>query len=507
MTFQSIMNLRSRADPPKLHDSGDAEMAAMLAEVDLLSIVKADTGEQGRKSSNRIDFKRCPICGHKDCFSFYPSSNSWACFSDSNTTGYTGGTYLEYAKAVYGYTNTEAVKSLRELTGHPYQPDGANDSSTADAGTDDDEGCKLPAWTAIQATEPPKRNPALIDGVIRRGHVMLLAGKAKSGKSWAAISLCVSIATSRKSWLGLPLKSPGACLYIDPELDARSLDNRFRSVCNALEVDTQQADKMICKWSLRGVANASMDAIIGDLQKRCTVGQFALIVLDSCSCFIEGDENAAGEVRRFFAKVLQVASVTGATVLLVHHFGKALAGDREAADRARGSSVWTDAPDAVLTLTEVFPPSGETSDFLDVGEYACLLESGGIREFPRMDSVHLVFGYPIHRVDDTHVTDDWKPRSSQREGGKATRELKRAQADLKAEQLCARLLAHFYSNGIGQDGLILKECAEVCECDSRTLKKAVENSEHLEAVQVSQRKTYIKPKKPPEQPPQTLALD
>ena len=506
MTFQSIMNLRSRADPPKLHDSGDAEMAAMLAEVDLLSIVKADTGEQGRKSSNRIDFKRCPICGHKDCFSFYPSTNSWACFSDSNTTGYEGGTYLEYVKAVYGYTNTEAVKRLRELTGHPYQPDSANDSSTADAGTDGDEGCKLPAWTAIQSTDPPKRSPALIDGVVRRGHVMLLAGKAKSGKSWAAISLCVSIATGRESWLGLPLKSSGACLYIDPELDARSLDNRFRSVCNALEVDTQQADKMICKWPLRGVANASMDAIIGDLQKRCTIGQFALVVVDSCSCFIAGDENAAGEVRRFFAKVLQIASVTGATVLLVHHFGKSPAGDREAADRARGSSVWTDAPDAVLTLTEVFPPSGEASDFLDVGEYACLLESGGIREFPRMDSVHLVFSYPIHRVDDTHVTDDWKPRSGQRDGGKHTAEVNRAKSEAAQARAMAKLLAYYYANGIGKEGLIYQDAVAASGLSDKTFGKALDDCEYFELVKVSARKRFVVAKNPPPEQPPTLDI-
>lgn len=499
--LESIRRLKARADPPECHVSGDSEMAAMLAEVDLLALVQADTGEPGRKSGDRYDFKSCPICGHCDCFSYYPTTNSWSCYSKSNTSGYEGGTALEYYKATRTDDDVAAVKWLRESTGNPYQPD-ANDS-----GSDDGEGCKLPAWTAIQSTDPPKRSPSLIDGVVRRGHVMLLSGKAKSGKSWAAISLCVSLATGREDWLGLPLESSGACLYIDPELDARSLDNRFRSVCNALDADTQRADKMICKWSLRGIANADMDAIIGDLQKRCTHGQFALVVIDSCSCFIEGDENAAGEVRRFFAKVLQVASVTGATVLLVHHFGKSLAGDREAADRARGSSVWTDAPDAVLTLTEVFPPSGEASDFLDAGEYACLLESGGIREFPRLEPMHLIFGYPIHRVDDTHVTDDWKPRSSQREGGKATRDFKRAQADLKAEQLCSFLLAHFYSNGIGKDGLILKECAEVCECDSRTLKKAVEDSEHLEVVQVSQRKTYIRPKNPPEPPPQTLALD
>jgi RecA-family ATPase len=58
-----------------------------------------------------------------------------------------------------------------------------------------------------------------------------------------------------------------------------------------------------------------MDAIVHDLKARCEFGQFALVVIDSCSCFVEGDENKSVDVRAFAAKVLQVSEVTGATVL------------------------------------------------------------------------------------------------------------------------------------------------------------------------------------------------
>ncbi len=29
----------------------------------------------------------CPICGHKDCFTVYPDSNSWCCFSSQHSSG------------------------------------------------------------------------------------------------------------------------------------------------------------------------------------------------------------------------------------------------------------------------------------------------------------------------------------------------------------------------------------------------------------------------------------
>lgn len=504
--FQAVMKARARADPPKVHASGDSEMQEMLAQVDLLSVIQADAGESGHKSGGRIDFKSCPICHHRNCFSYYPSTNSWACFGDSNSSGYEGGTAFEYYKATRTDDNTEAVKWLRDKTGHPYKTESANDSTEA-VQDEDSDGLLLPAWTAVKASEPPTRNPALIDGVLRRGHVMLLSGKGKIGKSFSAIELCVSVATGREEWFGLPLKSSGACLYIDPELDSRSLDNRFAAVCEAMQADKLKVDERISKWSLRGVAGANMNAIIHDLQRACAFDQFALVVVDSCSCFVEGDENSSVDIRAFSAKVLRIAEITGASVLLVHHTGKAKDGDREAADRARGSSVWLDFPDAILNITEVLPPSGEPSDYLESGVYACLLESGGIREFPRMEPIRLLFDYPIHRVDFEDLTDDWKPRSSSRDGANKTNEIKKAQKATNYANITAKLLAHFYANGIGEDGIIVKDAAAICDCDVRTLTAAVDKSDYLSVVQVTQRKRYIRPKNPPKPEPPELPLE
>ena len=101
---------------------GDPEIKGMLAEVDLLALIRADAGEAGRESGERIDFKHCPICGHSNCFSFYPHTNSWTCYGASNTTGYDGGSALEYYKATRANDDAEAVKWLRSETGHPYEP-------------------------------------------------------------------------------------------------------------------------------------------------------------------------------------------------------------------------------------------------------------------------------------------------------------------------------------------------------------------------------------------------
>lgn len=379
-------------------------------------------------------------------------------------------------------------------------------SLDAGQGTPDNEPLLLPSWSGVQATNPPNRNPVLIAGVVRLGHIALIAGKGKIGKSWSAIELCVAVATGLDTWLGLPLLGSGRCLYIDPELDYKSLDNRFTEVSKAMGADSVAVDANVYKWCLRGVANANMGMITHDLRARCNPGDFALVVIDSCSCFVEGDENASTDIRAFFAQVLEVASITGATVLLVHHFGKAKDGDREAADRARGSSVWLDAPDAVMTITEILPPSGEPTDYLEFNEYACILEFPGIREFPRRIPKRLIFSHPVHREDDDGIVADWKPRSSTRDGGKATAKVNKAKAETNAATIVSKLLGHYYAEGVGDAGIIIGDAAKVCGCDVRTLEAAIDGCDYFTIEAVSARKRYVKPTQPPRASPEPLPM-
>ena len=266
---------------------GDQEIKEMLAEVDLLSIIKADTGEQGHGGGERIDFNKCPVCGHRDCFSYYPASNSWACFGASNQTGYGGGTALEYYKATRRCDDAEAVKWLREETGHPY--DGRCHNSFKDIvsfGNDDGSGLcngseeegeelRLPPWNNVRATNPPKRNPPLIHGIVRRGHVMLIGGKGKGSKTWTAIELSVAVAVGGK-WFGFDCEQ-GRVLYIDPEMDRKSLDGRFHDVAEALYGHVPAEVDGIVKWCLRGALTSSdkaptIEDLSHDIEARCSAG-------------------------------------------------------------------------------------------------------------------------------------------------------------------------------------------------------------------------------------------
>ena len=95
---------------------------------------------------------------------------------------------------------------------------------------------------------PPLSDP-LIDGVLRKGHKMLIAGPSKAGKSFALIEMVIAIAEGR-SWMGFPC-AQGRVLYVNLELDRASCLHRFRDVYNALGWPPNNIGS-IDIWNLRG---------------------------------------------------------------------------------------------------------------------------------------------------------------------------------------------------------------------------------------------------------------
>ena len=95
----------------------------------------------------------------------------------------------------------------------------------------------------------PELSPSLINGVLRQGHKMLLAGPSKAGKSYALIELCCAIAEGKK-WLSWDC-TKGKVMYVNLELDRASCLHRFRDVYEALKWEPASLGN-IDIWNLRG---------------------------------------------------------------------------------------------------------------------------------------------------------------------------------------------------------------------------------------------------------------
>ena len=310
----------------------------------------------------------------------------------------------------------------------------------------------------------PPLAPPLIDGVLRQGHKMLLAGPSKAGKSFALIELCVAIAEGLP-WLGFGC-ARGRVLYVNLELDRASCLHRFRDVYEAMGASPDHVGD-IDVWNLRGKSKP-MDKLAPSLIRRALKTRPIAVVIDPIYKVITGDENSADQMAAFCNQFDKVATEIGCAVVYCHHHSKGSQGQKRSMDRASGSGVFARDPDALLDMIELHQTDAlrrQVDDaevcaalaaFLDAhgafdgwrsavdqdtqvtaarfleaarelarpqGLEGEMLEGvaaaharakartawrieGTLREFPRFDPVNLWFDYPAHRRDASGVLED-----------------------------------------------------------------------------------------------------
>lgn len=86
---------------------------------------------------------------------------------------------------------------------------------------EEDNGLGWPENLADVWHNRPVLNDQLIQGVLRKGHKMLVAGPSKAGKSFSLIELCIAISNGLQ-WMGHFQCAKGKVLYVNFELDERS---------------------------------------------------------------------------------------------------------------------------------------------------------------------------------------------------------------------------------------------------------------------------------------------
>lgn len=196
---------------------------------------------------------------------------------------------------------------------------------------------------------PPELSPPLIDGVLRQGHKMLVAGPSKAGKSYALIELCVAIAEGKK-WLGFNC-AQGKIMYVNLELDRASCIHRFKDVYNSLGYNPDNISN-IDIWNLRG-KSVPMDKLAPKLIRRAQKKDYIAVVIDPIYKIITGDENSADQMAHFCNQFDKVCSEVGCAVIYCHHHSKGGQSGKKSMDRASGSGVFARDPDALIDITEL----------------------------------------------------------------------------------------------------------------------------------------------------------
>ena len=248
---------------------------------------------------------------------------------------------------------------------------------------------------------PPKR-PELIPGVLRCGHVLMLSGGSKSGKSFLLMELVLAVAGGG-AWLGRRCKQ-GRTLYVNLEIDAPSVAHRFQAIEDAAKISPGDLAGNVEVWNLRGTGT-TLPQIVRSIERKAQRRTYDLVVVDPLyACLGDLDENSAGDVGQLFGMFSRISYVTGAAVAFAHHHSKGAQAARDSKDRASGSGVFARASDAVLDCLEMetTPDTLLTAGFSLGGVAPVGIQySWTLREFAPLPEETGFFAYPLH-VPDVH---------------------------------------------------------------------------------------------------------
>lgn len=374
------------------------------------------------------------------------------------------------------------------------------------------------AWDHLPDLADP-----LIEGVLRKGHKMLVAGPSKAGKSFALIELCIAIAEGRK-WLSWQC-SKGRVMYVNLELDRASCLHRFRDVYAASGIRPEHLDNLDI-WNLRG-KSVPMDKLTPKLIRRAARKDYLAVVIDPIYKVITGDENSADQMANFCNQFDKVCTELGCAVIYCHHHSKGAQGGKRSMDRASGSGVFARDPDALLDLIEL-----ETTDDLmkqqedravcnacmaylnahyedweddisqdDMLSPVRMLEftqkrakdglldkmveearkkarkrtawriEGTLREFPKFEPVNLWFDYPIHQIDQVGVLQDIQPDTEIPPWKKGADRNKKNAKDRKNDR--KKALEEAVENGNFGDEPSVNDVAEYMGVSDRTVRDRI----------------------------------
>ena len=255
---------------------------------------------------------------------------------------------------------------------------------------------ELPGMALLSdfADNPPEQPEELINGVLRRGHKMLISGSSKAGKSFLLMELSIAISEGTK-WLGFQCKQ-GKVLYVNLEIDPASCVNRFLKIYKALGLTPKHMDDIVI-WNLRGHA-VPLDQLVPKLIRRVRDMRLDAIIIDPIYKVITGDENSASDMAAFCNQFDRICTETSCSVIYCHHHSKGAQGAKRAMDRASGSGVFARDPDAQLDMIELELTEEVQNWIAERGASAWRLE-GSLREFPNFKPVDFWFEYPVHRLD------------------------------------------------------------------------------------------------------------
>ena len=243
--------------------------------------------------------------------------------------------------------------------------------------------------------DPPPLADELIEGILRKGHKMLISGPSKAGKSFFLMELAVALANGGR-WIGFKCRK-SRVLYINFEIDSASCIHRFIDIRAALKerhhVESHHNEDLMV-WNLRGHA-MPLNEMVPKITAKCKDFGLDVILVDPIYKVLMGDENNASDMGAFCNEFDKIANLLHCSVIYCHHHSKGAQGFKKAMDRASGSGVFARDPDAQLDMLEIEP----NEEYVDANTDTAWQIESSLREFPNIIPKRIWFRYPLHEEE------------------------------------------------------------------------------------------------------------
>lgn len=234
------------------------------------------------------------------------------------------------------------------------------DTGTADELPEAEPAVTIPTVDVAGVWDNPSPEPDFVwDKHIPRGHVCLLSGHGGSGKSTAALQLCVAVAMGLPLW-GVPT-TQGPVVFFSGEDAGPILRHRLAAICHNLNVnphllaqrllvlDATSEPVLYRELAEFGRHTLEPAPVFHRLAEILTERQPALCVVDNASDAYEANENDRAQVRAFVRGLASLGRQgSNPAIMLLTHTPKASV--RGGGESYSGSTAWHNSARARLSL-------------------------------------------------------------------------------------------------------------------------------------------------------------
>jgi hypothetical protein len=311
----------------------------------------------------------------------------------------------------------------------------------------------------------PELRGQIISGILRRGECCAIIAAPKTGKSFLALDLAITVATGQP-WLGFPTER-GKVLIIDNELHPETIAHRLKEICKSRGIEYSTLRGQIEIYSVRGL-DLGFVALQERIEARAKPGEFQLVILDALYRMLEQrmSENDNADMTRLVNQVERLASYLQAAVVVVHHTSKGDQSQKGVTDVGAGGGSLARAVDTHFVIR---PHENEGFAVIDAS----------VRSFGELKTKTVRFNFPIWKA-----ADDIEPvLKTLRKSEKKREEERKARLELEEIENINQLLGLIPSEGINQSGL----CNLTIWGDARS-KKIIGRAKVRGAVQVEEYK-------------------